>query len=1192
MPRVATRDPTSRPSVHRRALALARVLSFGILLAALSLTAASAQSRQPARGEVSAETANGFVRLVFRFPDEVEGDVRLSNNVLVVSFRTPVNLNVDRLMSTTGGLVTTARLDPDTISVRMALSRRVTANAISAGDRLYVDLLPANWTGPPPGLPTDVVENLARRAREAERQQRQRQLVERQRRAAPVPVRVGSTPTFTRYVFELREPVAVSASRDGDTISLDFDAPLAFDLAAARAALPAAVRSIEADNQGVASKVRFHVAGRTDMRTFREDLNFVIDIVPGGDEAPAGAPGKPAALPVINPESGPVAARPAPAAPREQPKLQNPAPTAPPAATASSAPATAPAPQVAARPATPPTEPVAPATAAETPPRPVTPPAGDSARPGAAAPVVAALARQGDTLKLVFPFTRPVAGAVFRRADTLWMIFDTQAPINVAALTQDTTRTIRNATVTRTGDGQVVRVRLERPRLAGQTTEGDNWIVTLGDQALDPTRPLMLRRHTATGGTASASIAFEDAGHLHRLADPDVGDELLVVTGLPPARGLVRAQDLVEFRALATTHGIALQPVADNLDIRLAGDEVTIGRPGGLTLTSGLVPIRRPGPARAVAFDAMGWGFDRDASFRERSQELVAKAAEAPDNQKTAPRLELARFYLAHHRPADAKGVLDLVLAQDPVAANDPAVHTLRAASLLFLGRIEDAARDFARIDASTQPDVPVWRALALSRLGRHGPALEAFAGNEATIGRLPADLQRIVLAAATHSALAAGDIQAASRFFTDLDAVGVGNDMRAEMALLAGKIAERSGEPVAALGNYRTAVESASGALLAEARLRATILAAAKGQLSPDDLVNELELLTIGWRGDRIELEARQALMRAHLTAGRFREAFRHVSAVLSVDADSPVTRSMQDEAVRVFEGLYLDGRADQIPAVEALALYYDFQEMTPVGRRGDEMIRRLADRLASVELVEQAADLLQHQVDKRLEGAARTRTATRLAMLHLSANRPERAIQVLRATRLPDMPADLRLQRILVEARALGDLKRADAALDLLDGQDGADIDRLRADILWDAERWAETGAAFERLAGDRWRGFQPMTDAERRDVLRSAIAFALADDRLALERLRGRYAAAMAQGGDAQAFDVVTSGRTERTGEFRDIVRAIAGTGTLQAFLRDLRTRFPDAPPAAPAPATPAVPAPAPGASAPAPTRTAAR
>ena len=74
-------------------------------------------------------------------------------------------------------------------------------------------------------------------------------------------------------------------------------------------------------------------------------------------------------------------------------------------------------------------------------------------------------------------------------------------------------------------------------------------------------------------------------------------------------------------------------------------------------------------------------------------------------------------------------------------------------------------------------------------------------------------------------------------------------------------------------------------------------------------------------------------------------------------------------------------------MPPIDALSLFYDFRELTPVGRRGDEMIRKLADRLVSVDLLDQAAELLQHQVDNRLQGAARAQVAVRLAVIYLMA-------------------------------------------------------------------------------------------------------------------------------------------------------------------------------------------------------------
>src|SRR5207244_10501927 len=103
-----------------------------------------------------------------------------------------------------------------------------------------------------------------------------------------------------------------------------------------------------------------------------------------------------------------------------------------------------------------------------------------------------------------------------------------------------------------------------------------------------------------------------------------------------------------------------------------------------------------------------------------------------------------------------------------------------------------------------------------------------------------------------------------------------------------------------------------------------------------------------------------------------RFRDAFHVMRTALRAHPNSELTRRIQDEAAASFDSLFLAGKGDAMPAIEALSLFYDFRELTPIGRRGDELIRRLADRLVSVDLLDQAAELLQHQVDHRLQGAA----------------------------------------------------------------------------------------------------------------------------------------------------------------------------------------------------------------------------
>ena len=182
----------------------------------------------------------------------------------------------------------------------------------------------------------------------------------------------------------------------------------------------------------------------------------------------------------------------------------------------------------------------------------------------------------------------------------------------------------------------------------------------------------------------------------------------------------------------------------------------------------------------------------------------------------------------------------------------------------------------------------------------------------------------------------------------------------------------------------------------------------------------------------------------------------------------------------------------------------------------------------------------------------------------------KPDRALATLQSTRVAELSNDMRDQRLLLKSRAMSSLGRHDLALELITNINSREATRLRVDILWAARRWREAGEQIELLYGDRWRQFAPLNDTERSDILRAAIGFALSEESIGLGRLREKYQAKFADGPDRRAFDVVTAPIGTNGIEFQDIAKKVASVDTLDAFLRDLRTRYPDA--AAVSPAVP--------------------
>jgi tetratricopeptide (TPR) repeat protein len=1139
-----------------------------LLLLALSLIFAPSARAEPVKAELSVSTSAGFARFVFHFTEDSDAEINLNNGILVIAFKQPVEVSVDRIAVGAPDYVNAARGDPDGKAVRLALGRKVTVNSMMAGDRLFVDLLPEGWVGLPPGLPQEVVDDLARRARAAERLERQRRKDAEPPQPPLIRVRVGTQPTFTRYVFGLPQNTAVTTDRAKHKLIVLFDAPLRLDLADAQTAPPPGVAAITSRPGVGKTAVQFDFTNGPDVRTFREDNNFIVDVLTAeardvaADLAaranispPGAAPPSPASGPPKVAAEGAPVPHPAPA-PKTAERPSEPA--APPAGAVASKGIDAPVPAV--------VTPAAPG-----------PPAVRAPPRDATAPVLVEVVRVGEGLRLTFPFASATPAAVFRRADAVWLVFDAAAPIDVSKLVTQPIGAVRSAIVTRTEGGQVVRIKVDRPRLTSLEADGPTWVVSIGDLVLEPTRPLAIARTAPAPQRTSAVIPFETPQQLHRLVDPEVGDKLFAVTALGPPRGFLRPQNFVEFHALASTHGVAIQPIADDVALELDDDKIVITRPGGLNL-SGVGaggPLESGDGARragAVSFtlDAQLWGFDREADFVRRQMEMLRGAAEAPELERTARRLELARFYLARELHAEAKGVLDVALAKDlPKSEAAPAL-VLRAITATLMGRPADALKDLAHPAVGDHFDAPLWRSLAYVDLGRWPEARQGFKNVEAAIATLPIELQRAVTRAAFQAAVEMRDFAEAGHLLEALETLGASRD-DASVLVLKGRMAEGLGRIADALAAYQAAAAGANRPAAAQGRLRALVLRNGLGRISRADAIKDLESLTIAWRGDTTELEAQQLLGRLYGEAGRYRDALAAMRIAATARVETEIVRRVQDEGAALFDALFLGGNADALPPVEALSLFYDFRDLTPVGRRGDEMIRRLADRLVSVDLLDQAAALLQHQVDHRLQGAARAQIAGRLAVIYLLGRKPDRALQTLQTSRTADLPNELRNQRLLLEARALSDTGRHDLALEVVANLQGREVDRLRADVLWAARRWREAGEQIEKLYGERWREFAPLSEAERADILRAALAYSLADDAIGLDRFRQKYAAKMGEGPDKNAFAVAIDRKAVDSTEFAEIAKKVSAADTLDSFLRDVRAHYPLTGPA-PAPPPP--------------------
>lgn len=1164
----------------------------------------------PVRGEATFTSQGGFARLVLRLAEDVESDVSTAGSIIIIRFKRPVDIPVDRLSDAVPDYVGSARRDPDGSAIRLSLQRRATVNTMTAGERIFIDFLPDSWTGPPPALPAAVVRELAERARVAERALRAQLAVAAAKKKPPVRVRALVQPTFVRFVFEMPDGVNVSSVFNDQKLTLQFNSVLNFDLADAKVAAPPNVASISQRSDTESSAVDMLLIGEVDVHSFREEKNYVIDVAFQQAEKPAASDKQATVAPLAASKAARAARE---TAPRESAPAPQPAeipqatsetiaeqakieikpgqatemPVKTPAATETTAPATertVPAVETpaAASETSPPVEAVKAAAAempkvavpeqAPTPAEPAItamPPSGSGASTESSAKEKGATVearRDSDGLRVMFGFTAPTPAALFRRADTVWLVFDQTAPLDVEPIRAKGGAIIGDVSRMPLEKGQAIRIRLNRPQMPSLESEGrgngTEWTLTFADRNQSPALPLMVLRNITDPALATVSVPLADPGSMHRFVDPDAGDTLLVVTAPPPTRGMIKRQDFVEFSLLESVHGVVVHPNSDDIKAEVGSDKVMLGRPGGLTLSSADVAAERATAAVRPLFDAKEWRANQDAKFVPRLDGLIKAVAAAEEGQRTQPRLDLANFYMSHGMYHEARGVTNLILSETRQGTEEAGVLMVNAIASILIGHPERGLKVLSSPAIGNGYDSQLWKALAFARQEKWADAREKFKNAEFAVATLPLELQRIVAADSMRASLEVKDYAGASRRRSELEVVGIPSEMKPEFAVLRGRLAEGLGHDKDALDAYRFAAHSDDRQAAAEARLLEALLRYKRGELGQGELLRELETLSVIWRGDAIELKTLSRMAQIYADNGRFADSLAAAKTTARLQPNSELSRQSQDAASTLFSQLFLSPKGEDMKPVDALTMFYEYRELTPIGRRGDEMIRRLADRLAAVDLLDQSAELLQYQVDKRLEGAARAQVAARLAMVYLTNRKPDRAIAALRTTRIADLSGELRQQRLLLEARAQSDVGRHDLALDIISNITGREAIRLRSDIYWASRQWREASEQIELYCGERWRDFKPLTAIEKSDVIRGVVGYALAGDAIGLTRFREKFAPLMSGDADRQAFEIASTPAASNSAEFALIAKMAASVDTLEGFIREMKLRFPDA------------------------------
>ncbi|MEW5728737.1 MAG: tetratricopeptide repeat protein [Pseudomonadota bacterium] len=1092
------------------------IRSVFLRLAVLVALMLAAPGQALAQTTPRAAEHDGFGRMVFDWDGPIRWSADVVGEALVLRFEKPVAGDPKALLKPLSKYVKSVTVSADRRMLTFPLAIPVQVKSFVTGTSTVVDLSAATKAAaaPKPAGPAPAAPAQAPPAPEP---------------PVDLNVRGGEHTGFNRLVFDWARPVGYTVDLSGGQVTIAFERPARVNATALEASLPADVKLAAVRQQGKGTAVVLTLPADMRVRHFTSGPRVALDLVrPAGSAPPPRAAG-----------ATPVPLAPAPGTAEQPPAL---APTAP-----------APAP---------------------------TTPAEDLAkimpqsRPGngsAAAPAAAQPAQPPMVASLGVPFDQPTAAAAFRRAGWLWLVFDRKVEVDTKLLKRTGGEIVRQVEqVEDVRGGTAIRL-LTRPGYNPSVRkEGLLWVFDLTEQPMLPKVPLAVERQfdTDTRGRLFLPVS-EPAQKPVSFRDPEVGDVIDVLPVMPIGAGVRSPVGLPGADLLATAQGIALVPRADGarMVVQRSGVEVTM--PGGFHMSPELPsPGGEDGDQRLARsatgpLDLSRWmrgGLDK---FREEHEKLMARFTRLKPEEKNAQRLEIARHYLANSMAAEALGVVKVMVQADPTVLERPEVRAVRGAANFLMERDAEAIEDLSHPSLATDPQAGLWLAAAKARHG-DDPRREALMLRLAPeeIKGLSPRIRMALGRIAVISVAAAGDAKAANRIIEAVNGPGLSPRDTGTIAYMQGLAAEAGRNWETAVAKYREAEQGESRpdrAFAARDRIR---LQLERGEITQAEAVPQLERLRFAWRGGDFEYRLLKRLGEVQIDDGQYGAGLRTFRTIVENYPEHPDVGTVQELMNINFERLFLQGAADSLPPVVAIGLYDEFQELTPSGEKGDEMIRKLADRLASVDLLDRAAELLRHQVQFRLKGIDKARVGARLAFLELADRKPAQALDSLDMSEMPDLPTELHDQRRYMRVRALADLGRSAEALALIINDHADPAKKLRAEIYWDMKRWTDAATALENLLDPVEEGVKPrLTPVSTRRVIDLATALTLARDDRGLARLRRTYGQQMAATEFKEAFDLLTSAPERGIIDYRRVADKIKQVEDFQTFMSEWRKRVKD-------------------------------
>jgi hypothetical protein len=689
--------------------------------------------------------------------------------------------------------------------------------------------------------------------------------------------------------------------------------------------------------------------------------------------------------------------------------------------------------------------------------------------------------------------------ATFFRGKYLWVVFDDKK-----IFTFKDEGIFSKFTVVPSEAGTVLKMKVDdryRHIRTNKTDSGWNLIVSSADN-----------KNWEKSNILKAESLPEEEGYLIKgkfgdttsieFVDNEVGDTLSVIPVVTSGQRIASGVEAIEFKILSSGQGVVFALESDDVTIQKNTDSVkivsSISLPEDASIDSNMFPapidhyVSLP-TMLPVLNDKL-----KILDFNNQKSLLISEAAMSRDRNEMLERnLALARFFFIHEWYQESLDALTLAktVAPDEYAANLQA-RFLEAVDLTLVGDHENAKREYDALlsyhNVKPIEEVNLWSKYNAFSMGTN-PGSIGLQQNLAKSVNLYSDDKYWALAfAEIELSLLANDLKTTEKLFKELRNPPEGKYANSLKFYRASYYRKKNQLNLAKQFLTDLIVKGDDPFNSVRAEFELVKLKIEHHEMELPEAIDTLNHLRFSWRGDQLEYEMLMQLAGYYRDNNDVMNSLRTFQYIQTAFSNKVSNFYITSEMARIFNEIFLPGGlGEEMDDFTLVALFYEFKELNPIGDQGDDVIIEIAKRLVKLDLLENAADLLRHQVKYRLHGEKRIKNSDNLAIVLMMDKKPTESIMILDDSDGDNFNFNEHQYRVRLKAKALIDLRRYDDALEYLKDDNSEDASVIKREALFQSKKWANYAdlvmADFDNLISK-----VGTDEAASQDILRLAISY----------------------------------------------------------------------------------------------------